>query len=174
MKHLKLFESFVSEAKADDQNVSLKKAKKRINRKLDEAATEEEKREELVKDELDKLFKQLVPPIGPAETIEGEMVRAMARVLFRYFNDGDYFFRGYGKQTVQHSVKWLRTESPVANQIKTAFSYAQRNALKANHEDEYNINKDGYLEGLIDAAEIVVDYVKSKKNQYTKNTADSR
>lgn len=125
-------------------------------------------------DRLEKLFKKLVPVSGKADTIEGEMVRAIMRVWYRYYNDGDYFFRGYGKETVKPSVDWLKDHSPIGKNLRPIFAAAQRNALKQNHDDEYS-DRDGYLRGIIDAAKAVCDYVEGRKGEYEKNELpDSR
>lgn len=169
LRHIKLFESFSTNETKDEANVSLKKIKKR---KVDEATKEQEKSAE---DRLSKLFNKLVPASGAAETVEGEMVRAIMRVWYRYFNDGDYFFRGYGKETAGPSVNWLKTQTPkdVRKQISAALNAARSGAGKDNNPDEFK-ETDMYLDGLVKAAEVIVDYVEGKKGQYEKNTADSR
>ena len=43
------------------------------------------------------IFDTLVAPQGKSETVEGELVRAISRIGYRYNNDGDYFYKGYGK-----------------------------------------------------------------------------
>ena len=35
------------------------------------------------------LFRQMVPAEGPAATVGGELVRAVCRIGYRFFNDGD-------------------------------------------------------------------------------------
>ena len=126
-------------------------------------------------DKLEALFTKLVPGSGAAKTMEGEMVRAMMRIMYRYFNDGDYYFRGYGKETVAPSVKWLIGESPIGPELAKVFRAARSNALRSNHPDEFDDEKDFYLIGLRNAAELVVDYVESRKGKYTPNeSGDSR
>jgi hypothetical protein len=53
------------------------------------------------------LFKGLVPYSGPADTVAGELVRAMMRILYRDSNDGDLFYEGYGIETCGGSVAYL-------------------------------------------------------------------
>ena len=45
------------------------------------------------------LFDKLVPGSGAAETVEGELMRAINRLVYRWYNDGDYFYKGYGAET---------------------------------------------------------------------------
>lgn len=44
-------------------------------------------------------FEELVPNSGAAETKAGELVRAMMKLLYRDYNDGDVFYEGYGIET---------------------------------------------------------------------------
>ena len=41
--------------------------------------------------EYDELYNQLVPASGAAETIQGEVLRAASKIVYRHFNDGDEF-----------------------------------------------------------------------------------
>src|SRR3989304_4760144 len=107
MKHVHLFEGFINEMKKDPINKSIKGLKKKPKK------IEEGKSDDKVESELSELFKKLVPGSGKAETIEGEMIRAIMRIWYRYFNDGDYYFRGYGKETCGSSISWLKTKSPI-------------------------------------------------------------
>ena len=92
-------------------------------------------------------------------------------VWYRYFNDGDYFFRGYGKETAGSSATYLKNAGIPG--LKEAINKAQKEAGKPYNEDEYS-EKDGYLNNLKDAAKIIVEYVTSKKGKYEKNTESSR
>jgi len=188
MKHIKLFESFKSTDKNDDANVSISKAKRKTEGAVKEAKENNYTASKVDKDyekRLDALFKKLVPATGAAKTMEGEMVRAVARVGYRYMNDGDYFFRGYGKETVKPSVDWLRTQSPLKDKMRSIWSAAQKNAPKRvydnkyeeyeEYEDMYDVDKDGYLMGIRAAIKATVDYVESLNGKYTPNSGhDSR
>ena len=59
------------------------------------------------KHDLGSWFEVLVPASGKAETVAGEAVRAMMRILYRDFNDGDVFYEGYGLETVAPSMCYL-------------------------------------------------------------------
>lgn len=41
--------------------------------------------------EMGKLFKEFVPGSGPADTLAGEVLRCVAKIYYRHFNDGDSF-----------------------------------------------------------------------------------
>ena len=60
-----------------------------------------------IEDKMEFLFKELVPSAGKADTKAGELVRAMMRVLYRDYNDGDIFYAGYGKETAGPAAEFL-------------------------------------------------------------------
>jgi hypothetical protein len=41
--------------------------------------------------EYDALYAELVPSMGKADTIEGEVLRAASKIIYRHYNDGDEF-----------------------------------------------------------------------------------
>jgi len=59
------------------------------------------------------LWSKLVPTSGNAETLEGEMLRAINRIIYRYLNDGDYWYYGYGTQTAGPAESFLRQKTPI-------------------------------------------------------------
>ena len=54
-----------------------------------------------------KLFKELVPETGKADSLAGELVRAMSRIGYRFYNDGDQLGIGYGKETCNPAGRFL-------------------------------------------------------------------
>jgi hypothetical protein len=171
MKHIKLFEDFNLYEEKHSDNISAKKAKRKA-KLVTEGKSKIEAREKAVGGRLEKLFNKLVPARGKADSVEGEMVRAMMRVLYRYHNDGDFFFRGYGKETVKPSVDYLK-DSAIGKKLTSIFTAAQHNSPREDAESMYT-DSDGYLKGILDAAEAVSEYVESKNGEYENNTRDSR
>ena len=116
------------------------------------------------------LFKQLVPRSGPADTVEGEMVRAINRIIYRCYNDGDVIGKGYGKETVTPSAEWLISR-PELKGIGSIFRSAATAAIKKKYGSGsryvYVYDTDAYMEKLLPAVKMVVDYVKSKNGKYT-------
>ena len=55
-------------------------------------------------DDFDDWFDYLVPREGTAPTVAGEIYRAIARIIYRDFNDGDKFYEGYGRETCGSSA----------------------------------------------------------------------
>lgn len=47
---------------------------------------------------INALFSELVPASGKADTVAGEIVRAVSRIGYRNYNDGDHIGVGYGKE----------------------------------------------------------------------------
>lgn len=56
---------------------------------------------------LQELFEKYVPDSGAAETVGGEIVRAMNRIGYRFYNDGDMCRVGYGRETVNPACRYL-------------------------------------------------------------------
>lgn len=118
-------------------------------------------------DPIQEAFELLVPSEGTEETVAGEMVRAMMRVLYRYYNDGDKFMAGYGLQTCGSSMCYLVEMMPDA-----WADYAQRGVDEA---DRYIDNDDAYLQLITDLSDSLVEYLcKHPELFYTINDEDSR
>ena len=56
---------------------------------------------------INKLFEELVPSEGKADSLAGELVRAMSRIGYRFFNDGDMVNQEYGKETCNTPARFL-------------------------------------------------------------------
>ena len=59
-------------------------------------------------DKINELFNEMVPDSGEAATVAGELIRAVERIRYRWQNDGDICGEGYGNETVNPSVRYLR------------------------------------------------------------------
>ena len=57
--------------------------------------------------EFSALYDELVPMSGKCDSLAGEMVRAIARIGYRFFNDGDWLNVGYGIETVNPAARFL-------------------------------------------------------------------
>lgn len=57
---------------------------------------------------IEKLFEELVPEIGKCDSVAGEMVRAVSRIGYRYYNDGDKIGLGYGNETCNAPARYLQ------------------------------------------------------------------
>lgn len=56
---------------------------------------------------IDSIFHDLVPSKGPADTVAGEVIRATGKVGYRYYNDGDVYYQGYGLETAAPSMQYI-------------------------------------------------------------------
>jgi hypothetical protein len=54
-----------------------------------------------------RFFELLVPASGMTPTIEGEVLRAINKVIYRFYNDGDYWWKGYGAETAGPAMAFL-------------------------------------------------------------------
>ena len=63
--------------------------------------TEEQKKEWAAMEE------RLMPASGKAETVAGEIIRAVDRIWYRWYNDGDKINVGYGKETCNGTARYL-------------------------------------------------------------------
>lgn len=58
-------------------------------------------------DVLEALFDEFVPASGAADTVGGEIVRSINRIVYRWNNDGDQIGFDYGIETVNSSYEYL-------------------------------------------------------------------
>ena len=56
---------------------------------------------------LSELFDEFVPTVGKADTVAGEILRAVMRIAYRNYNDGDHIGVGYGKETCNPAARVL-------------------------------------------------------------------
>jgi len=104
----------------------------------------------------DALYGKLVPGMGKADTQEGEMLRAINRIIYRYYNDGDEYFRGYGTETAGPAHSFLVNANT-----------GVRSAMEKIFGDGTN-----YEETIQDALEHILSHIEAKQGKYTPNTED--
>lgn len=165
LENLVLFESFTVDNEINYPVLS-------VNEKQEKEQLYDRPDIKKIQADLDKLFKETVPAKGTSETIEGEMVRAISFIWYRYYNDGDYFFSGYGKEVLKSSVDWLKEQSPIKKELSKCFAAAKAQALPqdsmrgGSNRNRYT-EKDLYLKNIIAAGVLIIDYVNNKKGDYT-------
>jgi len=101
-----------------------------------------------------QLFKELVPGSGSAGTLEGEIVRAAMKIAYRWYNDGDKYYKGYGKETAGPSARFLK-----------------QHGFKINAKSAPPTDK-GYEDFLNQLMKDVVDRVESKNGEHTPFSGD--
>ncbi len=87
------------------------------------------------------LFDELVPARGKADTVAGEIIRAVNRIAYRSYNDGDHVGVGYGKKTCNPAARYLMANAGEVVEVTT------RNLWGVRDDDRY----DELLEALEDA-----------------------
>lgn len=95
---------FGGDAEIDKPNVG-KIASTRPSEKPKMEASQTTKEEAEAK--LSVLFDELVPMRGKADTVAGEIVRAISRIGYRNYNDGDHIGVGYGRETCNPAARYL-------------------------------------------------------------------
>lgn len=109
-------------------------------------------------EKLENLFTVYVPMFGKAETVGGEIIRAVVRIGYRYMNDGDCFWQSYGVETCGSSMLYL-----------CKFGAPFTTWENQNVGVEYGVSE---LEKLY---EVTVDYLDNHKKLFEqKNNEDSR
>lgn len=97
-------------------------------------------------DRVNALFQELVPMEGKAESLAGEIIRAISRIGYRFYNDGDQVGIGYGKETCNPPARFLAsvTDGAIADMVQALWSIP---------------NETAYEKLLELLTEMIVDYV---------------
>ncbi|MBR6313671.1 MAG: hypothetical protein IKR49_03420 [Clostridia bacterium] len=76
-----------------------------------------------IEEKLHGMFEELVPPTGKADTLAGEIVRAICRIGYRNWNDGDHLGVGYGRETCNPAGRFLakKCDDKVARSVADAW-----------------------------------------------------
>jgi len=119
----------------------------------------------------EKLFAELVPMKGKSETLEGELLRAISKVYYRWNNSGDMWWKGYGTETAGSSASFLtRHPSPIKDELVRIFHEIDGNY--GPHSVGETVTNSMYEQGLDEALKVVVEFVESQKGNYTPNSTD--
>lgn len=109
------------------------------------------------------LWAELVPAIGVAETKEGELLRAMGKLYYRWYNDGD---------KVEPTLSWQAKDSSVVNAWGYIYSYEDLNSniqwSKLAEKLLDGFSSTAYETILEEIADTVIEYV-SKAGRRTNN-----
>ena len=100
------------------------------------------------RDKIDELFDELVPSEGKADTVAGEIIRAITRLCYRFYNDGDQVSVGYGNETCNYATRFLEAKLPAEVKGKLDGLWGWQS------EDEYEKKLD-------EAADAVVAYIEA-------------
>ena len=132
-------------------NISSPKRGKRI--KEDKTMTAREEK-------INALFEELVPASGKAATVAGEIIRAISRIGYRNYNDGDHLGVGYGRETCNPAGRYLaaKCDDRIARLIR---------AVWGEENDSY------YDTGLAELEDAILEYIEQHPElKETENTED--
>ncbi len=153
-------EDFINRSSNED-NVILRRIIKNIIKTNIKPVKEQKTITEFVGKELEDrnepLYDKLVPGQGDAETVEGEMLRAINRIVYRFYNDGDKYFEGYGTETAGPAHSFLINAN---HPLKSAM-------IKLFDEPS---GDNSYERMLKDVLDMILDHIESRQGKYTKNT----
>ena len=115
-------------------------------------------------DQLDAVHSIVVPNEGKADSLGGELVRAIVRIIYRDRNDGDKFFQGYGLETCGSSAMFLYN-----NGFDTQIDHIIENARYYEDDD------DAYSDAINKLGQLVLDRIQNEPDLLTtSNDVDSR
>lgn len=124
-----------------------------------------------IEDFINKMIDEAVPVSGKADTVAVEIFRAMGRIGYRYYNDGDYFYDGYGLETVAPSMAYLM------DIIETYGTHEQNREVSHIEDDIMNhvLEDDAYWSKVIDIFKIILNIMAETKQDLfiLENNTDS-
>ena len=102
-----------------------------------------------LEDRNEPIYNKLVAGMGKSETVEGEMLRAINRIAYRYYNDGDEYMTGYGTETAGPAHSFLvNANHPLKSAMVRIFG------------DGTN-----YEQTIKDALDTILDYIESRQGK---------
>ena len=112
-----------------------------------------------IQDRANGLFRELVPLEGKAESLAGELIRAISRIGYRFYNDGDQLGICYGKETCNPAGRFLaeNTNEAIASMVWALCGV---------------YSKDSYETLLMKLTEMVCDYVEAHPELREQPTTD--
>jgi hypothetical protein len=109
-----------------------------------------------LEDRNEALYDDLVPGDGKADTVQGEMLRAINRIVYRYYNDGDEYHTGYGTETAGPAHSYLvNANHPLRSLVSTLFK-----------------NGTNYEQTIKDVLDAILDHIESRRGKYAPNSED--
>ena len=111
----------------------------------------------------DNLFDKLVPQSGKCDTLAGELVRAVNKIDYRWYNDGDRFFEDYGIETCGQPAYFL---AMFEHEDETPFW----DMFIVCGED--NKDEDEYSNWLNKLRDFVADYINTHQELLAMDTDD--
>ena len=107
---------------------------------------------------IEELFKELVPGSGQAEIVAGELTRAANKIGYRWNNDGDILFIGYGIETCSNAINYIISIIPsVENDVYKLSDRMQGTTDKYGFYNDHD--SEVYDEFLNNLYQTIVDWI---------------
>lgn len=97
---------------------------------------------------------RLMPSSGSCGILEGEFVRAMCKIRYRRYNDGDYWHNGYGCETAGPAHAFLMKHLSMIPELEEAYE------LLRESDREFGLSYDAAIDR---AAVIIARWVERKE-----------
>lgn len=113
---------------------------------------------------MSELFDAFVPSSGSAKNLGGELIRAIERIRYRDYNDGDKFYEGYGLETCGSCAAFIaeNTDKHIDNFICSMAEYG----IDGDISDEV------YTRDLTTLAEKIIEYIADNLDVFAEPTQD--
>jgi len=102
---------------------------------------------------IDEWFDKLIPNCGRANTVAGEILRAMCRINYRWYNDGDYAGYGYGMETAGSACTYLIGINDLEWHVENLLD------ITPDHDEDYE-------KALINLCSATIDYLETHKELF--------
>jgi len=109
-------------------------------------------------------FDALVPQSGKCDTLAGELIRAVNKIEYRWFNDGDRFFEDYGIETCGPAFQFILNNID-EDSFDLFYNLFEKAALD-------NLDNEEYDEFVAQLRSAIVNYILSHKEVFAKETKD--
>lgn len=114
----------------------------------------------------------LVPERGKADTLAGELVRAFMRLEYRWYNDGDVFFEGYGYIDTCSAPAAFICKHAGGEFGRDFFEFADENNLDYDYNGFVDYEGMGYGDFIYNLGKNLFAYIKDNPESLMKPTAD--
>lgn len=115
----------------------------------------------------EELSDALMKPSGKSDTIGGELIRAVNRICYRFYNDGDVIGCGYGNETCNAAGRYILRYANVAMKdvLNAIWNGEVNDGCEAMADKPYEL----LLSQLVDET---VKYLDSKSEELDGETPD--
>lgn len=110
---------------------------------------------------LNSYVNKLVPEYGKAGTVAGEIVRALNKIAYHYYNDGDQIGVGYGNETCNAPARYLIEKLP-----------AKQGCIVFELWHDYRDRDDKYEKALKNMINKVLDWLDTTELKSKTNNED--